>query len=266
MRKKAAHILLLVLLCYILGLVTAFYFPIPARLGAALTTLLQGKIRPFVVKRNFSETIGYVTDRKAGPALDGNVSYLGEYAGQPSYGLITVQVPQHHPVGAPLDATAIRKVESIPYPAFLKFLQDQAAKPLVIWIHGYRLSFLGSTAYCAQIARDLNIDANVVTFDWTSSESVLGYTRDLLQLPESTKHLVELLKTINNEVKPQKIVVIAHSLGCRFVCLALQQLHADPQARNLKLDQVVFLAPNVDRAEFDRDFKSELEALVKRCS
>ncbi|PYL62333.1 MAG: hypothetical protein DMF24_04490 [Verrucomicrobia bacterium] len=264
MRKKTAHVLLLVLLCYILGLVTASYFPIPAHLGSVLTTLLQGKIRPFVVKRNFSETIGYVTDRKAGPALNGNVSYLGEYSGQPSYGLITVQVPQHYPAGSPLDSTAIRKVEPIPYPAFLKFLQDQAAKPLVIWIHGYRLSFLGSTAYCAQIARDLNIDANVVTFDWASNESVLGYTQDVLQLPESTKHLVELLKTINNEVKPQKIAIVAHSLGCRLVCLALQQLRADPEAANLKLDQVVFLAPNVDREEFDRNFKSELEALVNR--
>ena len=82
MRQKTVVLLLLVLLCYILGLVTASYFPIPAHFGAVLTTLLQGKIRPFVVKRNFSETIGYITDRKPGPAFNGNVSYLGEYAGQ----------------------------------------------------------------------------------------------------------------------------------------------------------------------------------------
>ena len=264
MRKKAVHVLLLVLLCYILGLVTASYFPIPTHLGAFLTTLLQGKIRPFIVKRNFSETIGYVTDRKLGPVVNGNASYLGEYAGRLSYGVIKVQVPQHYPAGSLLDATAVRKVESLPYPAFLKFLQDRAAKPLVIWIHGYRLSFSASTAYCAQVARDLNIDANVITFDWASNESVFGYTNDVQQLPASTKHLVELLKTINNEVKPQKIAIIAHSLGCRLVCLALQQLHADPEAANLKLDQVVFLAPNVDREEFDRSFKSELEALVNR--
>jgi hypothetical protein len=122
-RKKATHVLLLVILCYVLGLVTASYFPIPAHFGAVLTTLLHGKIRPFVVKRNFNETIGYVTDRKAGPAVDGNASYLGEYAGQPSYGLITIQVPQHYPAGSPLDVTAIRKVESIPYPAFSNFFK-----------------------------------------------------------------------------------------------------------------------------------------------
>jgi len=96
-RQKAVVVLLLVLLCYILGLVTAFYFP--TQLGAVLTTVLQGKIRPFVVSRNFNETIGYVTDRKPGPALNGNASYLGEYAGQTSYGLITVQIPQHYPAG-----------------------------------------------------------------------------------------------------------------------------------------------------------------------
>ena len=95
MRQKAVVILFLVLLCYILGLVTVFYFP--RQLGAVLTTVLHGKIRPFVVSRNFNETIGYVTDRKPGPALNGNASYLGEYAGQTSYGLITVQIPQHYP-------------------------------------------------------------------------------------------------------------------------------------------------------------------------
>ena len=178
MRKKAVLVIFLALLCFTLGLVTAFYFPIPAHLGAVVTKLLQGKIRPFTVKRNFNETIGYVTDRKAGPTVDGNATYLGEYAGRTSYGLITVQVPQHHPAGSPVDASAIKKVEPMPYPAFLKLLQEQSEKPLVVWVHGYRLSFPVSTMYCAEIARDLDIDANVLTFDWASNESVLGYNQE----------------------------------------------------------------------------------------
>ncbi len=128
-RKKTALVVLLAALCYILGLVTASYFRIPAHLGAALTRLLQGRVRPFMVSRNFNETIGYVTDRKAGPLAGGNVTYLGEYAGQASYGRINVEVPQHHPSSSPIDGSAIRKVDSMPYPAFLKFLQDQSGKP-----------------------------------------------------------------------------------------------------------------------------------------
>ena len=263
MRRKAA-ILFLALLCFTVGLVTAFYFPIPARVGAIATKLLQGKIRPFAVKRNFKEIIAYVTDRKAGPTVDGNATYVGQYAGQVSYGVITVQVPEHHPSGSPIDATAIKKVESIPYAAFLKLLQDQSEKPLVIWIHGYRLSFPVSTTYCAEIARDLDIDANVLTFDWASNESTFGYNQDVLQISQSTNHLVDLLETINNQVKPAKIIIIGHSLGCRLVCLALQQLYNNPNSRNLKLDHVIFLAPNVDREEFNQNFKSGLQALVNR--
>ena len=263
MRRKAA-IVFLALLCFTLGLVTAFYFPIPARVGAVVIKLLQGKIRPFAVKRNFKEIIAYVTDRKAGPTVDGNATYLAQYAAQVSYGLITVQVPEHHPAGSPIDATAIKKVESIPYATFLKFLQGQSEKPLVIWIHGYRLSFPVSTTYCAEIARDLDIDANVLTFDWASSESAFGYNQDVLQISQSTNHLVDLLETINNEVKPAKIIIIGHSLGCRLVCLALQQLYNNPKAERLKLDHVIFLAPNVDREEFNQNFKSGLQALVDR--
>lgn len=263
--RKTAVILLLVTLCYILGLVTASYLTRhSAHLGAVLTKLLNGKVSPLVVRRNFNETIYYATDRKEAPRTNGNINYAGDYAGQVSYGLIKLQIPEDRLAGSEISDDVIKKVESIPHEDFVKSLQDQAAKPLVIWIHGYRPSFDLSAIHCAQLAHDLNIDANILTFDWTSSGSSLGYTRDLLQIPRSTKHLVNLLKTVSNDVKPQKIIVVAHSLGCRLVCLALHKLYNDPTAKNLKLDQVIFLAPNVDKEEFDEDFKSELQSLVNR--
>ncbi len=265
MRKNAVVVLLLVALCYLLGLVTASHFTRHgANLGAVVTRLLHGKVMPLVVRRNFNETIYYATDRKEGPRTNGNINYVGDYAGQVSYGLIKLQIPEDRLAGSEIDDDVIKKVESIPYENFVKSLQEQAAKPLVIWVHGYRPSFELSAIHCAQLAHDLNIDANILTFDWTSSGSSLGYTRDLLQIPRSTKHLVNLLKTVSNDVKPQKIIVVAHSLGCRLVCLALHKLYNDPNAKNLRLDQVIFLAPNVDREEFDEDFKSELQSFVNR--
>ena len=47
---------------------------------------------------------------KQGLSRDGNVTYLGEYAGQASYGLIDVQVPQHHPFSSPIDGSAIKQL------------------------------------------------------------------------------------------------------------------------------------------------------------
>jgi esterase/lipase superfamily enzyme len=264
-RKHAVVILLLLSLCYILGLVTASYYAsYGSYLGRVFTRLLHGKIQPLVVRRNFNETIHYVTDRKEGPANHGNVTYVADYAGQVSYGRINLEIPEERLTGSEINDDVIKNVQSMPYDNFIKTLQDQAGKPLVLWIHGYKPSFNLSAIHCAQLAHDLNIDANLVTFDWTSSESTFGYTRDLLQIPRSTKHLVNLLKTISNDVKPHKIIVVAHSLGCRLVCLALHKLYNDPTAKSLKLDQVIFLAPNVDREEFDEDFKSELQSLVNR--
>jgi esterase/lipase superfamily enzyme len=264
-RKKAVVVLLLVVLCYILGLVTTSHLiSDDAHLGAVLTRLLHGKVQPLVVRRNFNETIYYATDRKEGSRSRGNATYVGDYAGQVSYGLIKLQIPENRVAGSEISDDVIKKVEPIPYDNFVKSLQDQAAKPLIVWIHGYRPSFDLGAIHCAQLAHDLNIDADILSFDWTSSGSSLGYTRDLLQIPHSTKHLVNLLKTVSNDVKPQRIIIVAHSLGCRLVCLALHKLYSDPNAKNLKLDQVIFLAPNVDREEFNEDFKSELESLVNR--
>ncbi len=265
MRKKIAVVFLLILLSYILGLVSGFHLPTGAvHLSAGLTKLLHGKVRPLVVTRSFNETICYVTDRKEAPHVNGNTSYLGQYAGQISYGLIKVQVPDDRHVGSALSSYGVRKVESISSPEFIKFLQDQSAKPLVIWIHGYKASFNDNNMYCAQIAYDLNMDTNILSFDWANSESFLGYARDTFQVKRSAKHLVDLLETISNEVKPQKIVIIAHSLGSQLVCLALQKMYNNPNAKNVKLDHVVFLAPNIDGEEFDQSFKSALAALVNR--
>ena len=265
MRKKAVVVLLLVVLCYIFGLITASYLNRhEGRLGSVLTRLLHGKVEPLIVRRDFNQTIYYVTDRKEGPRSNGNATYVGDYAGQVSYGLIKLKIPEDRVAGSEISEDVIKKVEPIAYDTFVKSLQDQAAKPLIVWIHGYRPSFDLGALHCAQLAHDLNIDADILSFDWTSSGSSLGYTRDLLQLPHSTRHLVNLLKTISNDVKPQKIIVVAHSLGCRLVCLALHKLYDDPNAKNLRLDQVIFLAPNVDREEFNEDFKSALENLVNR--
>jgi esterase/lipase superfamily enzyme len=150
-RKTIAVVFLLILLSYLLGLVSGSYLPTKAaHLSAGLTRLLRGKVRPLLVKRSFNETICYVTDRKESPPVNGNASYLGQYASQVSHGLVKVQVPDDRHVGSALNSYGIKKVESMPSPEFVKLLQDQSAKPLVIWIHGYKASFNDNNMYCAQ--------------------------------------------------------------------------------------------------------------------
>lgn len=48
------------------------------------------------------------------------------------------------------------------------------------------------------------------------------------------------------------------------MCLALEKLYNDPNLKSLKLDHVIFIAPNVDREDFDQNFKPALQTLVNR--
>jgi hypothetical protein len=163
-RKNAVVVLLLVALCYILGLVTASYFTLHGgHLGTGVTRLLHGKVQPLIVRRNFNETIYYVTDRKEGPGSNGNATYVSDYAGQVSYGFIRVQIPEDRVAGSQISDDVIRKVESIPSENFIRLLKEQAAKPLVVWIHGYRPSFNLSAIHCAQLSmRDTHWRVRVV--------------------------------------------------------------------------------------------------------
>jgi hypothetical protein len=141
-RKKAAIVLLLVALCYILGLVSAFYLPIrTVHLDGVLVRLLGGKVPPFAAKRTFKETLWYVTDRKEDHSSRGKVRYLGEYSGDVSHGRIKVEIPEDRELGSLVGASAIKNVEPISPAQFVKSLQQQSAKPVIIWIHGYKTSF-----------------------------------------------------------------------------------------------------------------------------
>jgi esterase/lipase superfamily enzyme len=263
--RKRAGVIIVLVLCYAFGVVSALFLPVRAvHVDALLVRLLGGKVPRFLAERTFKETLWYVTDRKQGPSTGGNVSYLGEYAGEVSHGLTKVEVPEERELGSLVRASAIKEVEPISAAQFVKSLQQQSAKPVVIWIHGYKTSFNNNITDCAQIARDLDMDANFVSFDWTSTGSATDFTRDVSQVKRSAKHLANLLETISNEVKPSRIVVLAHSLGSDLICLALQKLYNDPNAKNLKLDHVVLLVPTIDREDFDQNFKSELQAMVKR--
>ena len=90
-----------------------------------------------------------------------------------------------------------------PYPAFLEKFSSGSVpeKPLVIWgIHGWPGISISSEhrVDCAQVARALEHRRKRST---SSNESVLGYTRDVLQIPAlRTKHLGDLLEAINSEV------------------------------------------------------------------
>lgn len=273
--KKIIIILLALLLAFLLGLLSSFYFQVQhTYLATVVSRLLLEHSMPLKVTKKFDETIYFATDRKELPNKKSNTlktspdlsEYSNQYAGNISYGTINILIPHNFHTGDSLASTAIKKITPLSSVEFLNLLKTKNDKPFIIWIHGYKTSFKTNATYFGQLANDLNIDAVFLTYDWTSSESPLGYKNDLQQLNTSATLFTQFIEKIVQDVKPKKIIIIAHSLGSRLIALSFDQLYKNPNFSDIdtEFSHVVFLAPNVDRNDFDQNFKNQLTSMVKK--
>ncbi len=145
-----------------------------------------------------------------------------------------------------------------------------AASPhraLLVLVHGYRSDFdfaLRGTAFLANI---LDIDAPVMVFDWPGNqgESLRGYRRAQQVATASGADLAEALRLIVHEVRPERLWLVANSMGGQVVVDAFSQLYRDRDFMDVdtEIDQVVLTAPDVDHARFNDEFKTELAALAR---
>ncbi len=155
--------------------------------------------------------------------------------------------------------------------AFVAELRDMvAASPhrgLLLLVHGYRASFdfaLRGTAFLASV---LDINAPVMVFDWPGNQggSLSGYRRAQQVAGESSAELAETLRIIAREIRPDRLWLVANSMGAQVAVEAFSRLYRDSDFADadFEIDDLVLTAPDVDRARFNAQFKKELAALVR---
>jgi esterase/lipase superfamily enzyme len=118
------------------------------------------------------------------------------------------------------------------------------ADSLMLFIHGYNVSFADAAFKAAQVAFDAHYKGRVVMFSWPSKAGLFDYDYDRESALFSPDALFDLLKLIKNEAKVSKITVVAHSLGSEVLLSALQQ--ASLTGTNLGIRDLIFAAPDVD--------------------
>jgi esterase/lipase superfamily enzyme len=154
---------------------------------------------------------------------------------------------------------------------FVAEMRDMvAASPhrgLLLLVHGYRASFdfaLRGTAFLANV---LDINAPVMVFDWPGNQgsSWSGYRRAQQVAGESSTELAETLRLIAREIRPDRLWLVANSMGAQVAVEAFSQLYRDSDFADadFEIDDLVLTAPDVDRARFNEQFKKELAALVR---
>jgi esterase/lipase superfamily enzyme len=146
-------------------------------------------------------------------------------------------------------------------------LQVEASpyRSLLININGFRERFPSALRKTAFLAHVLDINSPMLVFDWPGDQgsSPRGYHRAQGIARESGQDLARTIDAIIREVQPERLWIVANSMGGEVVVSALSELYqnaemADPQT---EIEHVVLTAPDVSHAEFGSTFKPKIMAL-----
>ena len=164
--------------------------------------------------------------------------------------------------------SAIRKLDPDRMLREFKEVVDQSPdRSVLIVIHGFRERFPSALRKTAFVASVLDINTSVLVFDWPANQgsSLRGYraARDVARA--SGSDLARVIEVIVNDVQPDKLAIIANSMGGEVVVQAFNALYenADFADSDIEVDHVILTAPDVDHAAFNEQFRDQIKAFSR---
>lgn len=158
----------------------------------------------------------------------------------------------------------LRDVIAMDASAFARSVNDAltatATRSLLIFVHGYNVSFEDAAVRAAQIAADTDLDGAVVIFDWPSAGAMSSYVRDQQAARNAGFYLARFLRDFPASVDADRLLLVAHSMGSEVVSRAVSILGDSVPP----ITQAVFAAPDVDARFFRREVLPRLVPKAKR--
>jgi esterase/lipase superfamily enzyme len=164
-----------------------------------------------------------------------------------------------------------KQVQPLDKKEFIEKMRQQVqASPfrsILINVNGFRERFPSALRKTAFLSHVLDINSPVLVFDWPGDQGSTprGYRRAQRIAGESGAELAQTLGLIIRQVQPDRLWLVANSMGGEVVVHAFSILYqeADLADAEREIEDVVLTAPDVDRDEFDRQFKREIAALTR---
>lgn len=204
---------------------------------------------------------------------------FGRMLGELQVGVCQVSIPKTHKKGMlespsilrmefaerPEDHVVLLEVKSKEEEEFFELMRHRVAQSptqdLLIFVHGYNVTFEDAARRTAQIAHDLKFRGAPVFFSWPSQGELFGYVADRHNSVWTASHLKEFMLKIHQQSGARSINLIAHSMGNRAMGAAIRDL-ADDLGDNSKIfNQVILAAPDVDADVFRNEIAPRILAL-----
>ena len=168
------------------------------------------------------------------------------------------------------EALQVNDVRSLERETLAEQIRQQVeaspGRSLLVLVHGYRTSFPSSLRMTAMVGHVLDIDTPVLVFDWPGDQGtgLGGYRRAQEVATASGAELAETLRFVVDEIRPDRLWLMANSMGAQVVSLAFTDLceHTDFSDDGTEIEDVVLTAPDVARDEFGERFKDNIAAVA----
>lgn len=147
--------------------------------------------------------------------------------------------------------------------AFQKAANDSDKNKVVLFVHGYNIDFIKGCNRAALFQQTLNEHSRLMLFSWPSAGALVRYTQDEANIEWSQHSLEAVIKNLSDIYGPERVSIVAHSLGSRGVFRVLQLLSRKDNKKHI--NELVFLAPDIDADVFRSAFP-DLKKIVHRIS
>jgi len=169
------------------------------------------------------------------------------------------------------EQTRIRDVRSLDSSAFIDqlrgYVQESPHRSVLLVVHGFREQFPSALHKTAFLGYQLDIDTPVMVFDWPGNQgsTLRGYRRARRLAKESGADLARVIALIIDEVRPERLWLVANSMGAQVVSDAFSVLYREARFADTEteIEDVVLTAPDVGHEDFDTNFKPKINALAK---
>jgi esterase/lipase superfamily enzyme len=221
----------------------------------------------FVTNRNLESGEGPLEERFGNQRQEGLTFGLFDTRLEPALGIGMILNPTDWFQNEEIQ---LKRVESLNRVDFIAEVQKQVhASPLrslLINVNGFRERFPSALRKTAFLSHVLDIDTPVLVFDWPGDQGSTppGYLRARRIAAASGAELAQTLELIIRQVRPDRLWLVANSMGAEVVAHAFSILYrqADLSDGQTEIENVVLTAPDVDISAFRDRFKQEITALA----
>lgn len=189
--------------------------------------------------------------------------YGGEYTDHIDMGVCEVTIPDTHREGETEGPSIIRwevdedlqkhivlrrvrRMESDEFFGSLRRKMQHQGNHLLVFIHGYNVSFEDAARRTAQMSSDLKFAGAPVFYSWPSQADWMKYRVDEKNVELSVDQLKEFLLAIAKRSDADSINLVAHSMGNRVLTDALKEIDVATTEREQLFNQVILAAPDID--------------------